>query len=406
MASIRDAALESRTARLKLPKRRRPYWVALARGLSLGYRRINTAGPWIVRSSDGKGGNRIQNFAVADDHEQSDGDRVLTFWEAQTAARAIASGGKVMGGPLTVAGAIERYGDELRANSGNPYNARLAGIHLPAALLSKPVQLLTTGELRQWRNSLQAGRAASTVNRIVVTLSAALTLAAEMDQRITNRAWKVGLQKLKGANTDNARNTVLAESSIRELVGFAYKESPEFGLLIETMATTGARRVQLARLVVRDLQDDRSNPRLMMPSALKGKKVKRVDRHAVAIPASLAAKLRKAADGRTPESLLLRKPDGAAWAACDPYLPFHRTVTKAGLDPKTVTAYALRHSSITRQLIAGIPVRIVAAAHDTSVDMVEKTYSAYIAEHSDALFRRSLFEMDTPPPDNVVAIRK
>ena len=131
------------------------------------------------------------------------------------------------------------------------------------------------------------------------------------------------------------------ESSIRELVGFAYKESPEFGLLIETMATTGARRVQLARLVVRDLQDDRSNPRLMMPSALKGKKVKRVDRHAVAIPSSLAAKLRKAADGRTPESLLLRKPDGAAWAACDPYLPFHRTVTKAGLDPKTVTAYAL-----------------------------------------------------------------
>ena len=189
-----------------------------------------------------------------------------------------------MGGPLTVAGAIERYGDELRANSGNPYNARLAGIHLPAALLNKPVQLLTTGELRQWRNSLQAGRAASTVNRIVVTLSAALTLAAEMDQRITNRAWKVGLQKLKGANTDNARNTVLSESSIRELVGFAYKESPEFGLLIETMATTGARRVQLARLVVRDLQDDRSNPRLMMPSALKGKKVKRVDRHAVAIP--------------------------------------------------------------------------------------------------------------------------
>ena len=60
MANIRDAALEVDRP-LKLPKRRRPYWVALARGLSLGYRRINTAGPWIVRSSDGKGGNRIQN---------------------------------------------------------------------------------------------------------------------------------------------------------------------------------------------------------------------------------------------------------------------------------------------------------------------------------------------------------
>jgi hypothetical protein len=37
--------------------------------------------------------------------------------------------------------------------------------------------------------------------------------------------------------------------------------------------------------------------------------------------------------------------------------------------------YALRHSSIVRQLLAGVPVRIVAAGHDTSVKMIEHTYS-------------------------------
>src|SRR6516165_9094272 len=49
--NIRSPQLETRTGRLKLPKRGKPYWVRLARGLSLGYRRIDTAGPWIVRKA-------------------------------------------------------------------------------------------------------------------------------------------------------------------------------------------------------------------------------------------------------------------------------------------------------------------------------------------------------------------
>jgi hypothetical protein len=79
--------LESRTARLKLPKRRKPYFVRIDHGLSLGYRRNETAGPWIVRTTDGKGGNRMKNFARADDYEESNGNSVLTFFEAQSAAR-------------------------------------------------------------------------------------------------------------------------------------------------------------------------------------------------------------------------------------------------------------------------------------------------------------------------------
>ena len=50
--------------------------------------------------------------------------------------------------------------------------------------------------------------------------------------------------------------------------------------------------------------------------------------------------------------------------------------------------YALRHSSIVRQLLAGVPVRIVAAGHDTSVAMIERNYSRYITDHADALVRK------------------
>jgi hypothetical protein len=58
-----------------------------------------------------------------------------------------------------------------------------------------------------------------------------------------------------------------------------------------------------------------------------------------------------------------------------------------------VTFYALRHSSIARQLLAAVPVRLVAVVHDTSTPMIEKSYSRYIGNHADALVRRSLLDI-------------
>jgi hypothetical protein len=48
-----------------------------------------------------------------------------------------------------------------------------------------------------------------------------------------------------------------------------------------------------------------------------------------------------------------------------------------------VTMYAPRHTSIVRQLLANVPVRVVAALHHTSVVMIEKNYSRFIADHAD-----------------------
>jgi integrase len=404
--SVRSSVLETRTSRLRLAKRGKPYWQQLARGLSIGYRRLETAGRWIVRSADGHGKNWTKAFAVADDHEESNSDTVLSFAEAQALARTISPNGAATAGPITVAGALDRYSLDLAARGGRVYNARSARVHLPSMLLTKPVAMLSTHELRAWRDGLLKGRAPATVNRIIVTLSAALELAASLDPRITNRAaWKTGLQKLTGADTGRARNVVLPESAIRELVALAHAESPEFGRLIETAAVTGARRSQLARLQVVDLQNGGA-PRLMMPSSLKGKRTKRITRTPVAIPASLAATLLAAAAGRQPTDLLLVKPDGTPWASADLREPFRRIVALAGHDPDEVTPYCLRHSSITRQLLAGVPVRVVAVGHDTSVPMIEKSYSASIADHSDTQVRRSLIDLGQPADDKVVPLAR
>jgi integrase len=401
--NVRASALESRSARLKLPKRGKPYWVRIDRGLSLGYRRITTAGPWIVRKATGDGGNWIKNFAHADDHEESNGDSVLSFFEAQSVARTIARDGETSGGLITVATAIERYADDLKTRNGHAYNARLARIHLSPALLGKPVGLLTIRDLRSFRDGLLKGRTPGSVNRIVSVLRAALELAASVDPRITNTAaFKVGLKKLPDAA--RSRNVVLTDAQVRQVVELAYDESAEFGRLIETMATTGARRSQVARLTVGDLQDGRA-PRLMMPSSLKGKGTKKISRVPVPVLPSLAAKLQQAAGDRSADALLLPQPNGSAWGLHDLRRPFRRVVERAALDPEVVTAYALRHSSIVRELLRGVPIRVVAHAHDTSVPMIEKSYSATIGDHSDALHRAALLDLGAPVESNVVTLR-
>jgi hypothetical protein len=66
----------------------------------------------------------------------------------------------------------------------------------------------------------------------------------------------------------------------------------------------------------------------------------------------------------------------------------------------------LRHSSIVRQLLAGVPVRVVAANHDTSVTMLERTYSRHVGDHFDALARAALLDTmpEQPPGDKVVSL--
>jgi integrase len=176
---------------------------------------------------------------------------------------------------------------------------------------------------------------------------------------------------------------------VRRLVVEAAKEGPEFGVLVEVAAVTGARRSQIARILVRDLKRDC----VEMPSSRKGRGKKKILRRQVPIPPGLAARLREAARGKAEDAILLARPGGRPCGRCDHTLPFKRTAERAKLDPAVVTMYALRHSHITAQLLAQVPIRIVAAIHDTSVAMIERTYSAEIDRHADDLLRPTLLDM-------------
>jgi len=277
-------------------------------------------------------------------------------------------------------------------------------MHLPTGLFNKAVALLASRELRKWRDGLARTLAAATVNRTTTGLKAALNLAAEHDERITNRrAWETGLATIPDA--EQSRNVILSEVAVRQIIAAAQEQSGEFGLLIEVAAVTGARVSQLAQMEVQDLQAEGAVPRLMMPTSRKGKGKKITQRRPVPIPHGLAAKLRTLTADRSATAPLLIKQSGAPWKKSDHSRPFACAVRAAGQNPEQVTMYALRHSSIVRQILAGVPIRVIAVNHDTSIAMLERTYSRHIGDHSDALARVALLDIAEPIARNVVPIR-
>jgi integrase len=447
--TLRDAKLDTRNARSKLKARKEPYWRSLSEGLALGYYKGAKGGTWIARHYCAEHGRRFEPLGTADDVADADRGHVLSFGDAQRKARewfqalARRDNGEPETGPYSVSHALDDYESDLKIRRGDPDNVQRARAHLSAELLARPVAALNGPELRRWRDKLAKQMAPASVNRTVTCLKAALNLAADKNERIARGPWVNGLKAIPDA--EHPRNLIISDATVRSIVEECYRTSPAmlehlrepqarekaareaerwasaFGLLVEVLAVTGARVSQVARLECQDVQSDRSDPRLMMPTSKKGKGVKKVDRRPVPIPAALALKLRRAATNRPAPSPLLVKPTGELWKKSDHVRPFDRAVKrlcdkardeaakrggdpgKAGAEFKDVTIYALRHSSIVRQIVAGTPIRVIAAHHDTSVKMIEDNYSRYISDHTDALARKGLLDV-SPPPSNVTML--
>jgi len=387
---VRASKLESASARRKLPIAKRPIYVKLAPNIFLGYRRNEGPGTWNVRVT-GPGIDWIKKLGLADDFEPADGRAVLTYWQAQETARKLArrQPGDDAGDdsrPLTVAEAIDAYARDLEARGGDGYNSKRARLHLPASILGKPVGLLRSVELSRWRDGLIAkGLARDTVNRVRTCVRAALSLAARRDKRIVNRhVWEDDLEALPNATM--ARNVVLADDAVAKLIATAYAHDPKLGLLCDVVSTTGARPSQVVRLLVGDLDLAKpSAPQLLMPRSGKGH-----------------------ANKRAGDAPLLMRSNGEPWGyrRSDQYRrEFAEVVEAAGLDSE-VTPYSLRHSYISRALLRGISITLIADATDTSEREIRRHYAKLISDHSGEIMRRALLDVSPPttPTGKVVTL--
>ena len=108
--TVRDARIETRTARAALRPSGKPYYRSIDEGLHLGYRKGKKAGKWVLRRYVGSRSYTLEAIGSADDILDSDGARTLSFSEAQAKARTfhaerncIAAGVPVHAEPYTVA---------------------------------------------------------------------------------------------------------------------------------------------------------------------------------------------------------------------------------------------------------------------------------------------------------------
>src|SRR3984957_21164846 len=117
--SARHSALETRTARARLPIRRTPYFAKIAKGLRLGYYRGAVAGSWTASFYRGSGSYETTAIGGADDTVDADGIKVFDYWQAQEQARRwgerqrLIAAGSVHKGPYTVSNAVADYLREI-----------------------------------------------------------------------------------------------------------------------------------------------------------------------------------------------------------------------------------------------------------------------------------------------------
>jgi hypothetical protein len=162
-------------------------------------------------------------------------------------------------------------------------------------------------------------------------------------------------------------------------------------------------------MTVADVQP--AQMRLMIPVSRKGRGTKKMTYIGVRVGDDVLAALTKVTVGRKGSQPLLLRPrwrqiaatrwekkdERVRWRfAAELTRPWAAIIATAGLAVGTVP-YALRHSSIVRGLRAGLPVRLVAALHDTSSAMIERHYAAFIVDAMDELAARAVIPLTTEP---------
>src|SRR5271169_832153 len=262
--SVRKAGLETRTARLKMPVARKPLFIRIGPGLSLGYRRNQVAGTWVLRVADGKGGAITRAIGTADDFTEADGAGVLNYWQAQDKAQSVArdSSGSGAAKPLTVRRAAESYLEKLEAK--NPRTARDTRGRLNLHFLNKfgdeLVSNLTKSKLEGWLNSMAfrsadreaVRRSKDTANRVLSMVKALLNHALRDPANgiVYDHAWRL-VKPYHGVATPRATHFSAAQA--RALIEAT--PDKEFADLLTAGFLTGARYGELIGCSVRDFDD-------------------------------------------------------------------------------------------------------------------------------------------------------
>jgi integrase len=427
--TLKETQLTTRAARERLGAG--IYFRSLDRDVHLGYRKGARTGRWFVRWRVGSG-YRQHQLGGADDVLSADGILSLSFDQALRAARDHVEAARrpepeapstLMPTVKIAAGDHANALEQRQASAGRSVSRDCRSrfrTHVDAdPIASIELPSLTDSDLIEWRKRLGTkGLKLASVQRIVNDLRAALNEAWKTHRKLLDGGYRTavidGLAPLPEdpGPTETRPNIILSDIEVHRLLEVAKLVDAEDGWdghlyrMIVALAATGGRFSQLMRCRVWDFIAEKR--RLMIPDSWKGKKKKRQGRTVRHLGLDAAAIIEEAVASRVgEESLLLRwgfrqgkglrweKHELRPWRPSELTEPFAKVVARAAL-PKTVTAYALRHTSITRGLRMGLPIRLVAAMHNTSSEMIEEYYSAHIVDALDEIAQRVTIDIPNP----------
>jgi integrase len=390
--SVRDALLDTRTARSRLKASGKPYYRQLEPGLSLGYRKaLSGPGKWVMRHHlGGKGDYETETFGTADDFSDADGVAILNFWQAQVKARERmverAHGPAQLKAGLTVADCISEY---IKFLGTHRKSAREAKYNADADILPKlgktKAEELTADKIRDWHAAIAKAparvrtkkgteqqfrdnegdpewerRRKSTANRILTVLKAALNRAFNDGKIKSDHAWR---RVEPFQNVDSARIRYL---SIDEATRFLNGAEEDFRKIVRGALESGARYGELCALTVVDFNSDSGT--LAIPDSKSGK-----PRHIV-LSADGVVFFESITAGRVGIEPVFLKADGSPWLPDHQSEPMDGANARAKISPP-INFHGLRHTWASHAVMNGMPLMVVARnLGHSDTRMVEKHY--------------------------------
>lgn len=379
--------IDTVTGREKLKARHAPYWQKIRSECHLGYRKTtaDSMGTWIARFRDDSGKYQLSSMGALDrlpnNRRFDEAVKLANQWFEHRSVGGSAT-------TITVGEACTRYVqkqlEEGKAAGAKDLESRFKRwMHPDKKLSGTPVTKLTQGQVHDWRVKLATipailqdrtktgtrPRAASSINREMAVLKAALNLAVRDGFATSDSAWKFKLAPIK--NATGRRDCYLDVTQRRALIASA---PTDLAALLKALSLVPLRPGAMAALTASSF-DSRLNVLTV------GKDKAGQDRK-ITLPTVTAAFFAEQAKGKLPTAPLLARADGQFWNKDSWKYPFKDAVIAANLPP-AASAYALRHSTIT-DLIARhrLDTMTVALLSGTSLAMIEKHYGHLLHNHA------------------------
>ena len=269
---------------------------------------------------------------------------------------------------------------EKGTDSAKDARFRVKALITPA-LGTKLLEDLRPHHIRTWLHDLipQKGdaetirKAKDTANRHLTTFKALLNLAWRDEKVGSDTAWR----KVTGFKSVGAsRKVFLNDKQIKRLYD---KTEGAFHDLVKALLMTGMRPgKELRHLLVEQLDKQLGTLDI---------RVSKTGPRTVYLSDEGLAFFKKLAKGKTPKAYLLGRDDGSRWPEKYPERIMTEVVKKAKLLQGTVL-YSLRHTYISKAIVAGIPLQVISENCGTSIRMIEEHYGKFLQQYRREQFNK------------------